>query len=106
MKHYLSIALLLLFTACQSVETSQLRGVTTIETLESGGKTRSYRLHIPRGYNGDAMPLLVSVHGFFSSGTRQEQSSGASEIASREGFFVVYPEGLGQLVQGWNITPG
>lgn len=105
MKHYLFMALLLL-TACQSVETSQLRGVTTIETLESGGRTRSYRLRIPSSYNGDAMPLLVSIHGFSSDGTRQEQTSGASEIASREGFFVVYPEGLGRLAQGWNITRG
>ncbi|RZT05679.1 esterase, PHB depolymerase family [Duganella sp. CF402] len=54
--------------------------------------TRNYKLYVPASYHGQAMPLLVMLHGCtqnpddFAAGTQMNQ------LAEEVGFFVVYPE--------------
>ncbi|NVM76799.1 poly(hydroxyalkanoate) depolymerase family esterase [Duganella sp. SG902] len=54
--------------------------------------TRNYKLYIPASYHGQAMPLLVMLHGCtqnpddFAAGTQMNQ------LAEEMGCFVVYPE--------------
>ena len=69
------------------------------------GYNRSYRLHVPKGYRGERpMPLVVVLHGAFSSAAEMERHTGFSDLADREGFVVAYPEGIGILgfLQHWN----
>ncbi|RJR48883.1 MAG: alpha/beta fold hydrolase [Desulfobacteraceae bacterium] len=69
------------------------------------GFRRSYLLHTPPGYDGvRPLPLMIVLHGGFSTGSAMETESGFSEIADREKFFVAYPNGFGLLgrFQHWN----
>ena len=72
---------------------------------ERDGYRRSYRLHVPEGYREtETVPLVVVVHGAFSTSAEFEQHTGFSELADREGFIVAYPDGIGILgfLQHWN----
>lgn len=69
---------------------------TTEQSLTSGGTVRTVRVHIPRSYTGrEPIPLVVSLHGFASSGSQQETYSGWSTLADKEGFIAVFPNGTG-----------
>lgn len=73
---------------------------------QKNGAQRSYRLHIPAGYRTDReYPLVVVLHGAFSTAREMEDWTGWSTLADREGFLVAYPEGgwgLLGLLQHWN----
>jgi polyhydroxybutyrate depolymerase len=62
-------------------------------------------VHVPAGHDGIApLPLVVALHGAFSTARKFERDSGFSLLADREGFLVVYPQGigLGDLFRHWN----
>jgi len=69
------------------------------------GVRRSYYVHVPAGYSGSApLPVVVALHGAFSTARELERQSGLSLLADREGFLVVYPQGigLGDWFRHWN----
>lgn len=66
---------------------------TSRGTLSHDGRTRTYQLHIPAGYDpGRPTPLLVSLHGQGSYGLQQIVYSDVRALADREGFLVVAPD--------------
>jgi polyhydroxybutyrate depolymerase len=69
------------------------QAATTVETITVGDVTRSFRLHIPEAGKGP-FPLVLSIHGYRSNSAQQEKLSGFSALADREGFIVLYPDGL------------
>jgi polyhydroxybutyrate depolymerase len=73
--------------------------------LRTGKNDRHFLLHIPEGYTASRpLPLVVVLHGAFSTAREVEKWSGWSQLADREGFIVIYPEGIGILgfLQHWN----
>lgn len=73
--------------------------------VDADGYQRSYRVHIPADYRaGEPTPLVVVVHGAFSTSRAMEEETGFSTLADKEGFIVVYPDGIGilGLLQHWN----
>jgi len=74
-------------------------GGTDVEgTLEWGGVERTYILHVPDRLADDPA-LVVMLHGGFGSAAQAQRAYGWDEFADREGFLVVYPEGIGR---SWN----
>jgi polyhydroxybutyrate depolymerase len=69
------------------------------------GVRRSYYVHVPTGYDGvTPLPVVLALHGAFSTARDLERYSGLSRLADRHGFLVVYPQGigLGDLFRHWN----
>lgn len=64
-------------------------------TLQHGGLTREYLLHVPDAYDGaEPWPLVLNFHGFTSDATQQVAFSDMSATADAEGFLVAYPQGV------------
>ena len=68
------------------------------QTLEVGGRTRSYLLHVPPHVTG-RVPLVIALHGGGGTAEGQQKLSQLDPIADREGFIVVYPE---SVTRNWN----
>ena len=74
-------------------------------TMPTNGSRRTYRVHIPADYSPQKpLPLVVVIHGAFDTAKGMEEFSGFSDLADREGFIVLYPNGRGLLgfLQHWN----
>jgi polyhydroxybutyrate depolymerase len=88
----LACILLILLAGCER------SGVPTVshdlaETLDFGGLTRGYILHRPPSVSG-ALPLVLAFHGGGDTAADMEPLTRFDELADREGFLVVYPQGL------------
>jgi polyhydroxybutyrate depolymerase len=57
------------------------------------GRTRTYRLYVPRSLTKRSAPLLVVMHGHAGSAKQFENGSGFDAIAETNRFLVVYPDG-------------
>ncbi len=76
-------------------QTSLAPGTTTWAAFDDQGERRSFALHLPRGLGPETpVPLVVVLHASGSSGEGIEHATGWSTLADREGFAVVYPDGL------------
>lgn len=96
MKTLLLASLLMLWglaTGCAQAAVSEGR-------LRVGGIERSYRLFVPSTISS-ARPaaLVVALHGGYGTGETMAEQSGFDALAEREGFLVVYPDGL---KRAWN----
>jgi polyhydroxybutyrate depolymerase len=64
------------------------------ETLVFGGLTRSYILHRPPSIAGAPLPLVLAFHGGGGTAAGMERLTHFDELADKESFFVVYPQGV------------
>lgn len=91
------IALLSVVTACAQT--------TVIDSFQSDGVWRSYRLYVPANYNATAQhPLILNMHGLGSNSFEQQYYSNFMPIADTAQFLMAYPQGLS--VNGtayWNV---
>jgi polyhydroxybutyrate depolymerase len=78
---------------------------TFSSSMDFGGRSRTYLLHVPASYDTKApIPLVFVLHGATQSDESAEKMSGMSSKADRERFIAVYPKGTGRLsdVPTWN----
>lgn len=71
----------------------------------SDGLARTYLVHVPVGYDPKKeYSLVVALHGGFGSGESMEKQTRMSDLADKNGFIVVYPDGVANAngVRAWN----
>lgn len=70
------------------------------QSLTVQKRTRTYLLHLPKGYTVEQVyPLVFLFHGGAGSGSKIAGQTGFSDYADREGFVAVYPDGI---KHNWN----
>jgi len=85
--------------------------VTVLDTIESGGLQRNYRLYIPTAYDGsEPVPLVLNLHGYTSDAFGQDLYANFRVIADTANFLIVLPNGTfdGFGLRYWNcfVQPG
>lgn len=76
-------------------------------SLEHGGRTRLYRVHVPPGYRSDTpAPLLLSLHGGGGSMDymAKDENYGQPSHAARAGQVLVFPNGISRFRSGMLAT--
>lgn len=69
-------------------------------SVESGGRARTFQVHIPPAYDGTTpLPVVLNYHGRTNTSSQQRRLSEMDATADSEGFIVVYPDGVGET---WN----
>ena len=62
---------------------------------EIGGETRRWITYVPSSYDGTKpVPVVMSIHGYTASAASMVEESRWHEIAEKEGFIVIYPQGM------------
>lgn len=113
MKRFIIGALLLAMSAgftftASAQESASCEGFPTPEIGESihsftyDDTERFYMVYVPESYDASApSPLVLSIHGFASSATRNRDNSQWNPVADEHGFLLVYPQGIGFPAR-WN----
>jgi len=101
--------LILLFSSCTaSLPKNTPEGPKTYKNkmdIRIMGARRTYIVHVPPNYSPKKpLPLVVVIHGAFDTAAGMEKYSTFSDLADRESFIVMYPNGMGifGLFQHWN----
>jgi len=73
-------------------------------TPDADFEARTYELFVPESYQeGEAVPLVLVLHGASGSGARSQEWLGFDAVAEAENFIVVYPDGL---YNNWDFGAG
>jgi polyhydroxybutyrate depolymerase len=85
---------------CTGSQAVPAAGDTTV-TIEHGGRSRKYLLHVPSALvAGTALAVVVDLHGAGGSGSQQKGMSGFSALSDKEKFLAVFPDGIDGY---WNV---
>ena len=98
-----------------TVATAQLAADATSRdrrcTMSFGGRMRTYYLHLPPGYDGTRkLPMIFLLHGGGGSAIQALKHYPLEEVADRESFILVVPDGTGpvamEILHTWNVEFG
>lgn len=81
------------------------KGVVQTFSMRLQGHKRTYQVYVPSGIHAYTnVPLVVALHGAFSSACELQQWSGLNRLAERDNVVVAYPNGYGLFgyLQHWN----
>ena len=104
-----ALAVLALAAGCRAAGRSEPGGGPSAGSVAAGpstrtivvdGRERAFRLYRPAVRPA---ALVVMLHGGLGSARQAEAQYGWNELADREGFAVVYPDGLDRV---WNVGGG
>jgi polyhydroxybutyrate depolymerase len=108
MKPLLPIALILTLLASGCVQQDPSSPGDHTLSLQHDGLKRTYLVHIPPSYTKEnPVPVILAFHGGGGNAEDTPRFYQLDEIADKEDFIVVYPEGTGRKLKGkvfgsWN----
>lgn len=94
--------LIAIVVSCTRAPKLELTDQDLVLSLDHGGHTRHFIIHLPEHFKGvKDLPVVIALHGGGGTpkGMIRLTHGRFNELADRENFLVVYPEGLGK---GWN----
>ena len=74
-------------------------------SLRHDGLDRRYLVHVPPDAGAGPLAVIIALHGGGGTAAQLKADIGLDEIADREGFVAVYPDGFGLLADAlhtWN----
>ena len=80
----------------------------TTQTVQVGTLSRTYILHVPSAYKGNAaVPLIVDFHPIGGSASGESSSSPFKAVTDPEGVITTYPQGQNSpnLGAAWDVGP-
>ncbi len=101
------VFLLSLSFPCHSLASENTSGLQDFY-IQQGDIERFYKVYVPSSYDSRIpMPLVLAFHGGAGSAEGSVSYFQLNDKADQEGFFVVYPQGLGRSLAGktfgvWN----
>lgn len=83
------------------------QGTSELLTLQHDGLERTYLLTVPSDYSADTpVPMLFSFHPLLSTAEQFFAVNKLNEIAERENFILVTPQGVGRAWAATGFPPG
>ena len=74
-----------------------------VDSLVWQGVSRTYQLHLPKGYNQSLRhPLIIACHPGLSNAAQHAESARWHELGDTAGFITVYPNGMPSASNGNN----
>lgn len=92
-------------SSAPAVPAAEISAVGTHDrSIEFGGLTRTYRVHVPTTYKkAEAAALVLAFHGRNGTGQAMSKLSNFEEVSDQKGFILVYPDGVSR---SWNAGNG
>ncbi len=86
----------MVLVSCAGLATGQetAEPALTYHNMTVDGLERHYAVFVPDGAGGEALPVVVALHGRGGTGESMAGMTGLSTVAQEEGFIAVYPDGL------------
>lgn len=82
-------------------------GETQTSFLTHQGLDRRYLVHVPRGYDpSKPCPVVLAFHDVLGTADLFVRQSRWDQLADREGFLVVYPDGTGRSIKMLTFNAG
>ena len=93
-------------TACETEYSVGLTGsdMDRVDTLQSGGLTRTFAAHLPDDYEAGSSPVVIVLHGIRAIGQSLQYISAFDIDADQWGFLVAYPDATSDWATGCNCT--
>src|ERR1700691_295379 len=74
--------------------------------IQVDAQTRTYLLHLPPAHDGTrSLPVVIAFHGSRGDGRGMAAYTHLSDLADKENFIAVYPDGLVEP-RSWNALFG
>src|SRR4029453_11493229 len=85
------LAFIMVVVLADAASAGQLERKLLFAKSYAGSRDRQYQVFIPSSYVGQAVPMVLVLHGCRQTELNMVNETGFRDLAERDGFIVVYP---------------